>query len=72
MKWQQMGSAPTNKPVLLNVGYPWAVVGQWNEAEQAWTYSTLQAQKMETGDVDVWFENEIDKKPLAWCELPEV
>jgi hypothetical protein len=48
------------------------VVGQWNEADQAWAYANLQAQTMESGDVDVWFENEIDKKPLAWCEMPEV
>jgi hypothetical protein len=70
--WQSMGNAPTDKPILLNVGYPRAVIGQWNEAEQAWTYANLQAQKMETGDVDCWWENEIDKKPLAWHELPEV
>jgi hypothetical protein len=72
MKWQQMGSAPTDKPVLLNVGYSVAVIGHWNEYVQSWAYSTLQSHKMETGDIDVWFENEIDEKPLAWCELPEV
>jgi len=72
ISWQSMGNAPIDKPVLLNVGYPWPVIGQWNEAEQAWTYANLQASKMETGDVDCWWENEIDKKPLAWHELPEV
>jgi hypothetical protein len=67
-------NTPKDRPVLLNVkGYPWAVMGQFNEHAQAWSYSTLHASTMkETGDADVWWENELDKAPIAWHPIPEV
>jgi hypothetical protein len=72
--WLPMEDAPKDRPVLLNVnGYPWAVMGQFNEHEQAWCYVTLHASKMkETGDDDVWWENESDTAPLGWHPIPEV
>lgn len=70
--WLPMCDAPRDNVVLLDVGYPWAVVGQWNEADQSWCYANLQASTMEGGKVDVWFENEQEKAPKGWLPMPEV
>lgn len=67
-----MKTAPKDRPIILDVGYPWPVVGQWNEHDQSWCYANLQASKMESGDVDVWFENEHEKNPKGWLPMPEI
>lgn len=72
VEFNPMKDAPVDRPIILDVGYPWAVVGQWNEADQSWCYANLQAQKMNTGDTDVWFENEQEKNPKGWLPMPEV
>lgn len=70
-EWQPMETAPKNTPIILDVGYPWAVVGVWNAPGESWCYSSLQA----TGDIaafnDTWFENEHEKAPKGWMPLPE-
>lgn len=72
MKLQPIETAPRDRCILLHAGYPWLVVGHYNEYHQEWVYASLQAQKMDTGDSDHYFENEHDKKPLGWMPLPEI
>jgi hypothetical protein len=68
-KWQYMESATKDRPILLNVGLPWAVVGVWNGISNEWIYASFQC---EIDGLDTYFENEWDKNPVAWMELPDI
>jgi hypothetical protein len=75
MKWQTMGTAPKDKMVLLDIGFPWAVIGIYNEYAEEWIYPELQCSPLEeSGKIfdDVYFENEFDKAPLFWMPLPDI
>lgn len=70
--FNNMKTAPKDKPIILDVGYPWLVYGHWNEADQSWCYANLNASTMKSGAVDVWFENEQEKNPRGWLPMPEI
>jgi hypothetical protein len=45
---------PKDRPVLLNVGYPWMVVGIWNEAQQEFATAELEWSSYEGKDDPAW------------------
>jgi len=73
-KWKAADYAPKDgSQFIANLGLPWATLAAWNEAEQGYTYVTLDACKLGNG-VDVWFENEqaAESELIAWKPLPEI
>lgn len=71
MGWRSMDTAPLDEPIILNVGFPNAVVGIWNPMDEAWVYASLQIAVCE-GEPDNYFENEREKRPTAWQPMPEI
>ena len=67
-----METAPKNRTILLDVGLPWAVVGVFNSISVGWAFAELQAGMYEGEYEDTYFQNEIEKTPRGWMELPPV
>ncbi len=57
-KWLNMKDAPKDKPILLDVGYPWPVVGIWNDADKKWVYANLQCGQVDGKWNDTYWDNE--------------
>jgi len=72
-EWQDMKSAPEDRLILLDVGFPWAVVGIWNTHEQQWCYPNIQCNCINGGWTDPYFENEYENvgDVKGWMPLPE-
>jgi len=70
MHWQSIDSAPKNRPVLLDVGLPWAVFGIYNAESNEWVFADLQAEEISQDVYSNYFQNEYEKTPVSWCELP--
>lgn len=64
-------TAPKHKPILLDVGLPWLVVGHWNEPSDKWVYANLQSDLYDGLWIDTYFENEYEDKILGWLPMPE-
>jgi len=74
MKWQQMDTAPKGHEVLLDVGWPYAVVGTWNENEKQWIYAELEINCVDGNFNDPYFVNEYisNADVKGWMPLPKV
>ena len=74
MKWQTMDTAPVDDLLILDVGWPYAVVGAWNEHEQQWIYSELEINRVDGDFNDPYFGNEYisNENVKGWMPLPEV
>ena len=74
MKWQPMDTAPKGHEVLLDVGWPYAVVGAWNEFEESWIYAELEINTSAGAFSDPSFSNECAEtiEVKGWMPLPEV
>lgn len=64
-------TAPKDEVILLDVGYPWLVVGIWNEPSEKWVYADLQIDQYSGLWNDTYFQNEHEKKIKGWLPLPE-
>jgi hypothetical protein len=70
-EWKEMGNAPKDRQILLDVGLPWPVVGSWCMATVMWVYANFQI-SMLYGEDDAYFESEYEKTPKCWRELPKL
>jgi len=68
--WLEMETAPKNRTILLDVGLPWAVVGVFNPIGDGWAFAELHVGMVDGEYDDTYFQNEIEKEPRAWMELP--
>jgi len=74
MKWKTPETAPKDGTVILgDFGYPWPFVAVWNSYDEKWVMPSLNAQKMEYGKIDYWFENEQERAEdlKSWMPLPK-
>ena len=75
-QWLIPETAPRDgNPFIANVtGWPWAAIAAWNEHDDCFVYTTLQAYEMAEETVDRYFENE-QARPSelrGWQPLPEI
>lgn len=70
--WQPIATAPKDKPILLDVGFPWPLVGIWNEPSGKWVCADLQMGLYEGQYNDTYFENDYFSTPTRWHAIPEV
>ena len=70
-KWQDMKTAPKDKLILLDIGFPGAVVGTWNAHENQWCHPDLQVNCINGEWTDPYFENEYseDSDAKGWMPL---
>jgi len=72
-KWKSAESAPKDVSVFLgNFGYPWAVATVWNECDEKFVHTSLQAAAMSDGTMDTYFENEYFDDLISWREMPAI
>lgn len=69
MTWQPPETAPKDRCILADVGWPWAVVVCWSEYAGKWLAAELQW-SMCDGKPDPMFINEAERDLKAWQELP--
>lgn len=72
MNWNTPETAPKDKPILLDVGLPWPVVGAWSNLHEEWVYANYQIDMFDSEWIDVYFENEPASEIRGWLPLPEV
>ena len=73
-EWQPIKTAPKDgNAVLLHVGWPWPVVGAWNEHQKEWVYVQLNTGVIDGEWHDTYFENEYTTDEAThWMPLPEL
>lgn len=71
MKTKPMNTAPKTQPILLDVGYPWLVMGIWNELQKQWVYADLQADLCEEEWRDTYWQNDYEN-PINKDGFPNV
>lgn len=73
-EWQEMDTAPKDRQILLDVGYPWPVVGVYNNPNGDWVYANFQVGMYRGKRCDSYFENEYEaaNAPKFWRELPKL
>jgi len=71
-EWQEMGNAPKEQLILLDVSLPWPVVGIYNSVNESWAVADLNIGLFEGNYVDAYFETEYEKAPKFWRELPKL
>ena len=64
-------TAPKDKPILIDVGLPWLVVGAWNEPDDSWVYANFQINLFKEDWNDTYFENEHEQFINGWLPLPD-
>ena len=72
-RWKSPKSAPRDGTlVLLNIGYPWAVSGVWDDYDGQWAYASLQCCPMKDGKMNSYLECEYanDDELRGWMPLP--
>jgi hypothetical protein len=68
-------TAPRDGKLFLgDFGYPWLLMTAWNEHDEKWATTSIQAQEMKGGKTDLWFETEQEKpgELRGWIPLPEI
>ena len=68
-------TAPKDGTVILgDFGWPWMLTACWNNHDEKWAVSMIQACLMENGKVDTYFEadQEEHKSLKGWLPMPEV
>lgn len=66
-----METAPKDKPILLDVGLPYLVVGVWHQVHKEWVYEAFHMDSYNGELVDAYFESEYEKEPLGWLPIPD-
>jgi len=73
-EWHEAATAPKDKLILADVGWPWPVSCMWDAEVNEWSFALLNA---ETHDekgrgVVVWWETEYERTIKAWTEMPSL
>lgn len=74
-KWNDPKTAPKDGTMILgDFGFPWPLVAAWNEHDEKWVTASLQAQTMDGGKTDLWFENEQEScaSLRGWLPFPKI
>ena len=71
--WLSPETAPKDRMILGNIGYPWAVLMHWNECMDKWVFAEMSTNTVE-GEDDPYFEAEHARETelIGWQELPSV
>ena len=60
---RNMAEAPKDRPILLDIGQGFPVLGRWNKGINWWHYAIMH---------DNWFVNEYTIDPIGWAPLPDI
>jgi len=71
-EWQEMDTAPKDRQILLDVGLPWPVAGAYNAIHEGWEFANFHIGMFQGECIDSYFENEHEKAPKFWRELPKL
>jgi len=66
-------TAPRDGSSILGAfGWPFLIPAAWNEHDERWTVCTMQAQQMDSGKTDVWWETDWEHPTalLGWLPIP--
>ncbi|TRO21972.1 hypothetical protein EQ826_00155 [Ectopseudomonas mendocina] len=70
-EWQPAATAPLDRVILADTGYPWPVLAVWSDYCNGWVTAELQASLCE-GKADPAWISEREGELLAWMDLPGV
>lgn len=62
-------TAPKDRLILADAGYPWPVLAIWNPAIEKWATTMLEASDY-LGKSDLYFVTEYEDELRGWCEPP--
>lgn len=65
---------PKDRNFLANIGYPWYVVANWNEAMGYFVYAEFQLDLYEGEWNDTYFASEsfTEEELIGWIEMPKI
>lgn len=69
--WQPPETAPKDRQILADAGWPWPVVARWSEYQGEWVTAQLEGNLCEGKD-DPSYVTEYEHTLKGWMELPEV
>ena len=71
-EWQEMDTAPKDRQILLDVGRPWPVVGEYNAIHENWAWASFSVGIFRGEYIDSYCETEYENAPKFWQELPKL
>jgi hypothetical protein len=74
-RWLPPETAPRNGTLILgDFGWPWANFAVWDEYDEHWCISTLQACPMASGRINSYIETDTEKLASLkrWMPLPKL
>lgn len=70
-EWRSPETAPKDRVILADFGWPWAVVARWSVYANEWVVAAIQANMCDGLDDPSWI-TESEGELLGWIEMPEV
>lgn len=69
--WQIPETAPKDRAILADFGWPWAVVARWSVYAGEWVVASIEGNVCDGLDDPSWI-TEYERELLGWMVLPEV
>jgi len=72
--WQPAASAPKDRGILVDIGYPWPLSCRWDAEAGKWAIAMLNFETAnESGEArNVWWETEYEIEIKGWIDLPDL
>jgi hypothetical protein len=73
--WASVETAPKDRVILADIGWPWPVPARWNSYTATWAVALMQCSEVDCPDsLDVWFETESEPSSAlrAWMPMPSL
>lgn len=67
--WSPPETAPKNRHILANCGWPWPVVAMWSDYAECWVIA-MQEGNVCDGKSDPGFITEHERELIGWMEMP--
>jgi hypothetical protein len=69
MPWNTPETAPKNRQILIDTGWPWPSAGLWSESEGCWVIASIQGSTY-LGQDDPGYISEHERDLVGWMEMP--
>lgn len=69
--WNPPETAPKDRAILIDAGWPWAVLAVWSDTESRWVTAQIESSLFE-GKHDPYWITDHEHSLIGWMDLPEV
>lgn len=73
-QWQPAETAPKDRVILADAGWPWPLACLWDAQANKWAIAFLNVETLneKKESLGVWWETEYEPKLMRWMEIPKL